>query len=93
MQSLNECVRRKEVGDKGKGFGRAEPAVPASSSGQQMVVLKQDKKWELRPAATNEWEAWTQEQKKAAGIKEDDDLYVQVWLHYTVFQSIWRVPC
>jgi hypothetical protein len=90
VQSLNEYVRRKEAGDKGKGFGRAEPAAPASSSGQQ-VVLKQDKKWELRPAATSEWEAWTQEQRKAAGIKEDDDLYVQVWFQYSFFKSTWKL--
>ncbi|KAK9909916.1 hypothetical protein WJX75_009447 [Coccomyxa subellipsoidea] len=83
---------RKEAGDKGKGFGRAEPAAPASSSGQQKVVLKQDKKWELRPAATREWEAWTQEQRKAAGIKEDDDLYVQIQLDGSVRRSGLGIP-
>ncbi len=69
---------RKEGGEKGKGFGKAEPAAPASTSGQQKVVLKQDKKWELRPSATNEWEAWVQEQREASSIKGDDDFYAQV---------------
>lgn len=70
---------RKETGEKGKGFGRAEPAALPGTSGQQKVVLKQDKKWELKPAATEEWEAWAQAQKEAAGVT-GDDFYVQVKL-------------
>ena len=70
---------RKETGEKGKGFGRTEPAASPGTSGQQRVVLKQDKKWELKPAATEEWEAWAQAQKEASGVT-GDDFYVQVTL-------------
>ncbi len=45
--------------------------------------MKQDKKWELKPAATEEWEAWAQAQKEAAGVT-GDDFYVQVNLPATV---------
>lgn len=70
---------RKESSEKSKGFGKVEPpAAPSGTgAGQQKVVLRQDKKWELRAAATEEWEAWTEAQKQAAGVK-GDDLYVQV---------------
>jgi len=70
---------RKESSEKSKGFGKVEPpAAPSGAgAGQQKVALKQDKKWELRAAATEEWEAWTEAQKQAAGVK-GDDLYVQV---------------
>ncbi|CAL8467582.1 g7120 [Coccomyxa elongata] len=77
---------RKETGEKSKGFGRAEPAAPPGTSGQQKVVLKQDRKWELKPAATEEWEAWAQAQKEAAGVT-GDDFYVQIQLDGSVRRS------
>ena len=60
--------------EKGKGFGAPAP------SGGGKAAPKQDARWELRPAATEEWEAWLRTQKEAAGVK-GDDVYVQVRLH------------
>lgn len=45
-----------------------------------------DKKWELTAAQTNEWKAWVEEQKQAAGLKEDvEDIYVQVHLSKSAY--------
>lgn len=65
---------RSAAGEKGKGFGKAEAPQAASTATKQ-----RDKKWELKAAQTDEWKAWVEEQKQAAGVKADvEDIYVQV---------------
>ena len=64
------------VEDKGRGFGSSP--TPSPSTGTKSEPRKEDKRWQLKAASTEEWEAWMEEQKKAAGVK-GDDVYVQAW--------------
>ena len=69
------CFSHRTKQDKGQGFGSTSSQ--ASSSGKKAEPRKEDRRWQLKAANAKEWEAWVEEQRKAAGAL-GDDVYVQV---------------